>query len=83
MLNTINAVVDEYERAKKRTYLPLLSVVGLYLPLLVGLFLLYPWISGRYKSKSSDELRKNHEGNELKKLLPIINSAGKADKNKS
>lgn len=75
----IIAVVDEYERAKKRTYLPLLTVVGIYLPLLAGLLLLYPWISGRYKSKSSDELHKKEKSNEHAKLLPVTSSARRSD----
>jgi hypothetical protein len=33
-----------YEEAEKRTYLLMLTLVGIFLPLLIGLLLLYPWV---------------------------------------
>ncbi|CAI8004572.1 hypothetical protein GBAR_LOCUS3960 [Geodia barretti] len=33
-----------YEVAEKRTYLLMLTLVGIFLPLLIGLLLLYPWV---------------------------------------
>ena len=45
-----NATVDAvYESQQKRTYLSMLIQVGIFLPLLVGLLLLYPWLAGSHK----------------------------------
>ena len=51
----ILAVDSLYEKAEKRTYLLMLTVVGMLLPLLVGLLLLYPWIQERIKEKLQDQ----------------------------
>ena len=51
-----------YERAQKRTYLVMLIQVGIYLPLLIGLFLLYPWLAGSHKidySQGNEEEEEN------------------------
>ena len=37
-------VTSLYEVAEKRTYLLMLTLVGIFLPLLIGLLLLYPWV---------------------------------------
>jgi len=57
-----------YERAQKRTFLPMLILVGLFLPLLLGLILLYPWIGDRKKKKEPKEKQDEEEENEL---LPV------------
>ena len=50
-----------YEGAQKRTYLVMLIQVGLYLPLLIGLLLLYPWLAGSHKIDYSPENEDNQE----------------------
>ena len=50
-----------YEGQQKRTYLSMLIQVGLYLPLLVGLLLLYPWLAGSLKIQYSLENEDTHE----------------------
>ena len=52
---TIPAVDVVYEHAQKRTYLVMLIQVGLFLPLLIGLFLFYPWLAGSRKIDYSHE----------------------------
>ena len=47
------AVDDTYESQHKRTYLSMLIQVGIFLPLLVGLLLLYPWLAGSHKIQYS------------------------------
>ena len=42
-----------YEGAQKRTYLSMLIQVGIFLPLLVGMLLLYPWLAGSHKIQYS------------------------------
>ena len=54
-----------YESQQKRTYLAMLVQVGIYLPLLVGLLLLYPWLAGSRKIKYSQE----NEDDENERLL--------------
>ena len=54
------AVDKEYERAEERTYLPMLIQVSLFFPLLIGLVLLYPWISE--VRKKDDSLIDNYVG---------------------
>ena len=44
-----------YEHVQKRTYLVMLIQVGLFLPLLIGLLLLYPWLAGSRKIDYSQE----------------------------
>ena len=59
-----------YEIEGKRTYLAMLIQVGIYLPLLVGLFLLYPWLAGNRKIKYSQQNDETEEGNkETDKLI--------------
>ena len=51
-----------YERAQKRTYLVMLIQVGIYLPLLIGLLPLYPWLAGSHKidySRGKEEEEEN------------------------
>ena len=63
-------VVDiTYEKAKKRTYLPMLTLVALFLPLLCGLLLLYPWLGGRHKTKELQPQDKK-EDDEKTELIP-------------
>ena len=61
-------VYGAYEKVKKRTFLPMLILVGLFLPLLLGLILLYPWIGDRSKKKEPKEKQDEEEENEL---LPV------------
>ena len=49
------AVDVVYEHVKKRTYLVMLIQVGLFLPLLIGLLLLYPWLAGSRRIDYSQE----------------------------
>ena len=58
-----------YERVQKRTFLPMLVLVGLFLPLLIGLLLIYPWIGDRSKKKES--LEKEGEDNEETELISV------------
>ena len=58
-----------YEKAKKRTYLPMLTLVALLLPLLCGLLLLYPWLGGRHKAKQQ-QLQDRKEEDEHTELIP-------------
>ena len=44
-----------YEHAQKRTYLTMLIQVGVYVPLLVGLVLLYQWLAESRKVKLTDD----------------------------
>ena len=62
------AVDMTYEKAKKRTYLPMLTLVALFLPLLCGLLLLYPWLGGKHKTKQQPQDRK--EDDEKTELIP-------------
>ena len=67
-LSTITAVDVVYERAQKRTYLVMLIQVGIYLPLLIGLLLLYPWLAGSHKIGYSQG-KKEEEENETTGLI--------------
>ena len=61
-LNSYYTTVDGvYESQHKRTYLSMLIQVGIYLPLLVGLLLLYPWLAGSRKIKYSQEDEETEE----------------------
>ena len=61
-LNSYYTTVDGvYESQQKRTYLSMLIQVGIYLPLLVGLLLLYPWLAGSRKIKYSQENEETEE----------------------
>ena len=57
MYNTITVIAVDvvYEHIQKRTYLVMLIQVGLFLPLLIGLLLLYPWLAGSRKIDYSQE----------------------------
>ena len=57
-----------YERAQKRTYLVMLIQVGIYLPLLIGLLLLYPWLAGSHKIDYSQG-KEEEEENETTGLI--------------
>ena len=50
-----------YEHVQKRTYLVMLIQVGVFLPLLIGLFLLYPWLAGSRKIDYSQENQEQAE----------------------
>ena len=51
-----NYTVDKvYEGQQKKTYLSMLIQVGIFLPLLVGLLLLYPWLAGSHKYSQENE----------------------------
>ena len=54
-----------YESQQKRTYLAMLVQIGIYLPLLVGLLLFYPWLAGSRKIRYSQE----NEDDENERLL--------------
>ena len=56
-----------YEGVQKRTYLSMLIQVGIFLLLLVGLLLLYPWLAGSHKIQYSQE--KEEEEDETTKLF--------------
>ena len=66
---TYYAVDITYEKAKKRTYLPMLTLVALLLPLLCGLLLLYPWLGGRHKTKQQQP-QDRKEDDEQTELIP-------------
>ena len=69
-------IVDyAYEDAQKRTYLPMLIQVGIYLPLLVGFFLLYPWLGGSRKITFSQQTD-DAENEEKTKLLARDSGVG-------
>ena len=55
VLFIVIAVDVVYEHVQKRTYLVMLIQVGLFLPLLIGLLLLYPWLAGSRKIDYSQE----------------------------
>ena len=57
-----------YERAQKRTYLVMLIQVGMFLPLLIGLLLLYPWLEGSHKIDYSQG-KEEEEENETTGLI--------------
>ena len=69
----MTAVDDVYERTMKRTYLSMLTQVGLFLPLLVGLLLLYPWLAGSrkidYSHKDRDREEEEEEEDERAELM--------------
>ena len=50
-----------YESQQKRTYLSMLIQVGIFLPLLVGLLLLYPWLAGSHKIQYSQTNKDTQE----------------------
>ncbi|CAI8017903.1 hypothetical protein GBAR_LOCUS10805 [Geodia barretti] len=50
-----------YEHVQKRTYLVMLIQVGVFLPLLIGLFLLYPWLAGSRKIDYSQDNQEQAE----------------------
>ena len=58
-----------YELVKKRTFLPMLLLVGLFVPLLIGLFILYPWI--KTKKEEKEPPKKQEEHNEETELIPV------------
>ena len=60
----MTAVDYVYERMMKRTYLSMLIQVGLFLPLLVGLLLLYPWLAGSRRVDYSHKDRDREEEEE-------------------
>lgn len=60
-----------YELVKKRTFLPMLLLVGLFLPLLIGLFLLYPWIKNKKEEKEPPKKQEEEEDNEETELIPV------------
>ena len=59
-----------YEGVQKRTYLSMLIQVGIFLPLLVGLLLLYPWLAGSHKIQYSQEDNEEVEEKTTKLLSP-------------
>ena len=59
--HSVCAVVALYEHELKRTYPVMLFQVGIYLPLLVGLIILYPWLAGKYKISYSEDTEDNGE----------------------
>lgn len=59
-----------YELVKKRTFLPMLLLVGLFLPLLIGLFLLYPWIKNEKEEKEPPKKQEEEEDEETE-LIPV------------
>ena len=71
-------VDDMYEGQQKRTYMTMLIQVGLYLPLLVGLLLLYPWLAGSLKIQYSLE---NEEENKTYKLTSSKSNLSKKEEN--
>ena len=69
---TVIAVDVVYEHVQKRTYLVMLIQVGLFLPLLIGLLLLYPWLAGSRKidySKENQDKQKEEEEEETTGLI--------------
>ena len=54
-----------YESQHKRTYLSMLIQVGIFLPLLVGLLLLYPWLAGSHKIQYSQTINEEEEDKRL------------------
>ena len=66
-----------YEHEKKRTYFVTMIQVGIYIPLLIGLFILYPWLAGKYKvnySKKNEDTDDDDDDdgeNESKELLSV------------
>ena len=57
-----------YEKAGKRTYLLMLALVSLFLPLLVGILLLYPCIRERVEQ---NQKQLEEEGEDIE-LLPQL-----------
>ena len=67
-----------YEHERKRTFLTMLVQVGIiYLPLLIGLLLLYPCFERLKKSLDTHEVKADNEN----KLLIPSNSQGKCYRN--
>lgn len=60
-----------YEKAEKRTYLLMLVLVGVFLPLLMGILLLYPCIQKRVRQNQQlrEKDREEEEEKEDTKLL--------------
>lgn len=54
----------------------MLIQVGIYIPLLVGLVLLYPWLAGKYKFKFGE---KDDSSDETEKLIPHDSNIEKSD----
>ena len=64
-------IVDAvYENVQKRTYLSMLIEVGIFLPLLVGLLLLYPWLAGSHKIQYTPDIE-DREKREDEAMKPI------------
>ena len=63
LLTVINFIAVDvvYEHVQKRTYLVMLIQVGVLLPLLIGLFLLYPWLAGSRKIDYSQDNQEQAE----------------------
>jgi hypothetical protein len=57
-----------YEHEGKRNYLSMMIQVGIFVPLLCGLLLLYPWLAGRYKVIYSEQTMKTEESEKVKLL---------------
>ena len=65
-------VDNAYEHVQKRTFFPMLIMVLLFLPLLIGIILLYPWTkSKREKRKSPTERQEEGEDDEKTELIPV------------
>ena len=73
---SLYTVDSMYEHEQKRTYLSMLIQVGIYIPLLVGLVLLYPWLAGKHKFKFGE---KDDSSDETEKLIPHDSNIEKSD----
>ena len=71
------AVDALYEYEQKTTFLPMLVQVGIYLPLLIGLLLLYPCFERLKKSLNTHKVKDDNEN----KLLIPSNSQEKCYRN--
>ena len=75
MYNTITVITVDvvYEHVQKRTYLVMLIQVGLFLPLLIGLLLLYPWLAGSrkidYSQDNQDKQKEEEAEDETTRLM--------------
>ena len=53
-----------------RTYLLMLTMVGIYLPILMGLLLAHSWIKEQLERQQEAKTETEKNGNELSELLP-------------
>ena len=70
-----STVYGSYEIVQKRTFLPMLILVGLFVPLLIGLLLLYPSIEGSCCGGMKSDKEKGEKDGKDVEMTPLKHSS--------